>query len=77
MPITEQVPYWENILNAKANLSHITASAKGHEYQPCLEEVTRGNPPPISFPTSPLLSTLQHPIAVIFPLCYPSSFIPN
>lgn len=40
--VTEQVPYWDNILNAKANLSHITASVKGHEYQPCTEEITRG-----------------------------------
>ena len=47
--LASQVPYWDNILNAKANLGHITASVKGHEYQPCTEEAVRGHMPSYGF----------------------------
>ena len=40
-----KAPYWESILQAKANLGHITASVKGHEYHAPLEDGTRGHLP--------------------------------
>jgi hypothetical protein len=43
------VPYWDNILHAKANLGHVTASVTAHEYVAPTEEAIRGHIPSYGF----------------------------
>mmetsp|Transcript_36290 Transcript_36290/g.34299 ORF Transcript_36290/g.34299 Transcript_36290/m.34299 type:complete len:746 (+) Transcript_36290:142-2379(+) len=61
--LAQQVPYFGNMQRVKANLAHLTASAKGHEYQPALEEEGRGHLPLNGFTDTKVISDARFRLA--------------
>jgi hypothetical protein len=61
--LAQQVPYFDSMQRVKANLAHLTASAKGHEYQPALEEEGRGHLPLNGFTDTKVISDARFRLA--------------
>ena len=62
LPIVIKVPYYENILNAKSDLGHITAAVKGHEYIKG-EDAMRGHFPQTGYADKTIISDARFRLA--------------